>query len=494
MSYIYDRNKWKIGDRVTIARKIAGTTMPNSDVHEKGWSNSWADSEMDPYINNGQVYIITGCGGSTGYNIKDEAGAAQPCQWPTNCFESADTLTIKKKATRIRLPRVLSPASPERVLALETAIGARGKTPVGAGNQTQIKAWLRSYTGLSFEAAEAATIEDLEAAYNGTDDAIAELFEKLGAKTSGAAQAAKMVEAIMKTMPALDEERIISIAEKVVRERQPTRIVVLDRREAEPARLDLGIQHHKFPLMIKVLEVGIPVALVGEASSGKTTAAAMAAKALGLGYRHKSFCNTTQAHELLGYQTAGGTYVGTPFREAYEDGHLFCADEFDNGNSNANAVINSALANDVCSFPDRIVTAGKRFVFVACMNTYGGGGDRMYVARNQLDAATLDRPAFISWDIDPALEASHAGVVIPAPAFKMDDGGIPTPADWLNRVHTYRRAVQKLRIRHLVSTRALIYGVQLAGAGVGIKHLDEMLIWKGLDKEQRDRVEKATKE
>jgi len=120
-------------------------------------------------------------------------------------------------------------------------------------------------------------------------------------------------------------------AEAVAKVAMPERVIIV--KESKPEeRQDLGLQHFKFPLLLKVLEAGMHAYLVGPAGTGKTTAAHQAEKALTLGsYECQSFYGTMTATTLLGYKDANGNYHDTPLRRAYEQGGLWCADEVDAG-------------------------------------------------------------------------------------------------------------------------------------------------------------------
>ena len=233
-----------------------------------------------------------------------------------------------------------------------------------------------------------------------------------------------------------------------------------------------GKQHRSFPVLLQLLAARQHVYLVGPAGSGKTTAADECAKALGLDFYCQSVgAQTTQA-QLIGYSDATGSYVPTHFRRAYENGGVFLLDEIDAGNANVLTVLNAALANGQCAFPDKMVTRHENFRCIAAANTFGTGADRQYVGRNQLDAASIDRFAFLDWPYDEALEAELA-----------DND------DWTAHVVKARRAVELLKVRHVVSPRASIKGAQLLSAGIAREQVEASLLWKGLDTETRAKVE-----
>jgi hypothetical protein len=225
-----------------------------------------------------------------------------------------------------------------------------------------------------------------------------------------------------------------------------------------------GAVHFKMPSLIKAVNAGVPVMMVGPAGSGKSHSAHQCADALGLKYVCQSVCQQTTASLLMGYMDAQGNYVRSLFREAYEFGHLYCLDEGDAGNANVLASLNSALSNGVCAFPDAMVTRHANFRCVMTANTWGSGRTLEYVGRNPIDGATLDRFVAMGWDYDPAVEASMGN----------DEG-------WLEFVRLVRAEVAKRGIKHLVTPRAVLYGSKLLAAGIFPAEVAQLTVIKGLD-------------
>ena len=149
-------------------------------------------------------------------------------------------------------------------------------------------------------------------------------------------------------------------------------------------------------------------------------------------------------------------------------------------------------ANEEFGTPDgKMRKKHKDFCLIAGMNTYGMGANRVYVGRNQLDGATLDRFVVIDWDYDEGFEASIVGVTHKSPVLNLGAGGIMQPDEWFNYVVSVRKACEKLAIRHVVSPRATIYGTKLFAAGVGRDHVEGMVLWKGIEKATVDKVKGA---
>lgn len=234
---------------------------------------------------------------------------------------------------------------------------------------------------------------------------------------------------------------------------------------------NMGVQHKQFETLLKCLTARTHVYVVGPAGSGKTVAAEKCAAALDLQFGCMSVGpQSTQSH-IMGYMDATGKYVETEFRRRYEQGGVFLFDEIDAGNPAVLTCINSAIANDVCSFADKMVPKHKDFLIIASGNTFGRGANRDYVGRNQLDAATLDRFVVIDWDYDEELERN-----------------LVSNTAWVNSVQATRAAVEELKVRMIVSPRASIYGAQLLAAGLTEDVVEEMVIWKGVDPETVTKV------
>lgn len=240
---------------------------------------------------------------------------------------------------------------------------------------------------------------------------------------------------------------------------------------AKKQEVKVGKVHNKFDLVLACMSARTNVALVGPAGSGKTTTVAKAAEALSLKFYSKSVSAQTGIHEFFGYQDANGNYVSTLFRTAYEQGGVFLLDEFDAGNPNVLAALNQATANDSCAFADGMIPKHEDFICVMAGNTFGHGANSEYVGRNKIDAATLDRFAFIDFPYDEDLEYALAD-----------------NKDWCRRVQAFRRKVADKKVKTVISPRATIIGCQLLKAGVKQREVEELVIYKGLSETQRNLI------
>jgi hypothetical protein len=252
---------------------------------------------------------------------------------------------------------------------------------------------------------------------------------------------------------------------------QPTRVEVYNRDTEE--RKDLGVQHFRFPSLLAWLRMRMHCALVGPAGTGKTEGARQAALALGLEFRSISVGAQTTKSDLVGYMDASGRYVSTVIRESFEFGGVVLLDEFDAANANVATVLNAITANSHAGFPDgKLVGRHKDFIVIVAMNTFGRGADREYVGRNQLDAATITRFKFISWDQDDALELA-----------------LCVNTDWCKYVQAVRKSAAKVGIRHVISPRASYDGAKALADGVLSRdEVEFACIWQGLKETEKAKV------
>ncbi|QWY83157.1 ATPase domain-containing protein [Rhizobium phage RHph_X2_24] len=237
------------------------------------------------------------------------------------------------------------------------------------------------------------------------------------------------------------------------------------------SRLD-GLHHYMTETIVRIVGIGHHVMMVGPAGCGKTTIGEHAARALNLPFYITSTINDT--HELTGFVDGYGKYHSTPFRQAFEHGGVWVADEIDAWDAAALLAANSALANGYANFPDRDtpIARNANFRMVATANTFGNGADRVYIGRNELDAASLDRFATVNVDYDLNLERMFA------------NGNVK----WLEHVWETRKKVNDKNIRHVVSSRAIAMGSAALAAGLQWNDVEEIYLFKGMGKSDREKL------
>jgi cobaltochelatase CobS len=255
------------------------------------------------------------------------------------------------------------------------------------------------------------------------------------------------------------ERKAIAAAVAAVQEKRPIRIEI--KQGSKVKELPDAHRHAVFADVLAALSVRENVYLVGPAGSGKTTIAAQAAEALELPFYSTGAVG--MAYQLQGFINAEGKYMETDLYRAYVNGGVFLFDEIDASSAQALLAFNAIAANDLAAFPCGTVKRHADFVIIAAANTFGNGADAQYVGRSQLDAATLDRFAFIAMDYDERLELAIAS----------DD-------EWTRFVQAVRKSVRAHKLRHVVSPRASIKGGKLLAAGMSRDKVEQALLWRSL--------------
>lgn len=222
--------------------------------------------------------------------------------------------------------------------------------------------------------------------------------------------------------------------------------------------------HRQLPELLELVEEGHKnILLVGPAGSGKTTLAKSLKQALGLEWGFLSLsAGVTETH-LLGrvLPQADGSwqYQRSKFVQIYEEGGVFLLDEIDAADANVMVAVNAALANgELCNPVTGVVHKRHANCYIlAAANTWGRGGDQMYVGRNQLDAATLDRfvlaTLFITYDTD--LESTLATSSL--------SGELAN--ELLAWVELLRGRIGNYRLRRVASTRLVVNGIKALAKG-----------------------------
>ena len=307
---------------------------------------------------------------------------------------------------------------------------------------------------------------------------------------------ATMVQNLLATMPlGIDADAVTAIAESVmthslgdiksdlvnlseaVRLVRPV-VTEIHLPHGEVRKLQ-GVQHAQFPSVLKILQKKRNIFMVGSAGTGKTTIAEKASQALGLEFSAQSFNSQSSKSDLVGFKTANGVYVGTEFRERFQNGGIFLMDEIDNANPNILGTLNAALANGFMAFPDGMVKRHEGFIAIAAGNTYGNGATAQYVGRNPIDGATKDRFVFMDILIDENIEDA----MVASTGLE-----IRKATKWTMIVRQCRKNVADFGLQVIVSPRASENGAHLLDAGFTFREAIDMTVLKGAKPEQAEKI------
>lgn len=236
------------------------------------------------------------------------------------------------------------------------------------------------------------------------------------------------------------------------------------------------LQHCKIDNIIKAMESAKRnsknIMLSGPIGTGKTTLCSQIADKLSLDFYPYSLCSHTTKSDLVGFIDAGGNYRTSALRLAFENGGLVLLDEMDTANPNILSIINNMLSNNQYYFPDGIVQKNDNFRCICAMNSNGRGGEIVYTKSQRLDASTLDRFIFINIDIDKNLEQK-----------------ITNNKDWYKRVIKFREVIQEIcKDEVVIGSRAMYDGADLLEAGFSQSEVEDMVIYKGIDKDLVDSI------
>lgn len=163
------------------------------------------------------------------------------------------------------------------------------------------------------------------------------------------------------------------------------------------------MHHSKYSYVRTIVESNMPVLLVGEAGSGKSTLCMQIAEDLSLPFHSISCTKQMSVSALLGFISINGAYISTQLRYAYENGGVFLLDEIDAADPNVLLTLNT-IENGFISFPDKIVHAHPDFRLCATANPFDSHST--YTGRSKLDFSTIDRYFVITLERDDALEIS----------------------------------------------------------------------------------------
>jgi cobaltochelatase CobS len=235
-----------------------------------------------------------------------------------------------------------------------------------------------------------------------------------------------------------------------------------------------GRPHFLLDDVVFFMQIRKPIFLVGPAGGGKTTIAEQCAEILGLPYYEKSMAISTTEWDMVGYRGPNGDYIPGVFREPFENGGVMMLDEMDSASPEVMVALNNIMGNGHASFPDGTrVKKHKDFVLVAGGNTYGQGEDRIYVGRNQLDGASLNRWGVINFDYDENAEFDWSGLDQRA---------------WVEYIQKARKLASSLEMRVIISPRQSVDGAKALRAGGRREMVEDVILWNTMGNDDSEKL------
>jgi len=250
---------------------------------------------------------------------------------------------------------------------------------------------------------------------------------------------------------------------------------------ADRPTVDVDLAHAALEDVVSLAAQRLNVLLVGPSGCGKTFLAAQVADVLGLPFSTISCTGGMSEGQLLGRLLptgAGGQfeYHSAPFVDLYENGGVFLLDEVDAADENTLLTLNQGLANGRLPLPHRthdpIAKRHPDFVCIAAANTFGTGADRVYVGRNQLDDATLDRFRIGTIDVDYSEAIEEA---------------LCPDATLRQKLQGFRTAARANKLRRVISTRFLEQAALMSKAGWSHARIEQAL-FSGWSEDERKAV------
>lgn len=280
--------------------------------------------------------------------------------------------------------------------------------------------------------------------------------------------------------PQLDKEELAALIEDQVTEFALKRGLIktelsIKYNDSAPVQVE-GAVHKEFPRVLRRINLRIPVMLIGPAGCGKSYLAEQISKcvlrkdgSVGLSFAFTTITAGMSEGVLTGRllptgKTGAFEYHQPEFVNAYENGGVFLLDEMDAGDPNVLLTLNTALAGERLSIPNRLhkpyAIKHPDFVPIAAVNTFGTGADRMYVGRNQIDEAFLDR--WRAGQIELDYEAAVDNAMCPDEELR-------------KRLLGYRQKIRDSKLRRILSSRFIRDAYALYSNGEPVVDIERSL-------------------
>ena len=150
-------------------------------------------------------------------------------------------------------------------------------------------------------------------------------------------------------------------------------------------------QHESVPYVEALIEAGVPVYMCGPSQSGKSTIARHIAENRSVQFRSTPCFAGLSVTYFFG-RPMPNEYVSAGLRDTYTDGGVMLLDEMDASDATL-TVLNDTISGPSLHNPvkDEVINRHPDFIPLAAGNTWGEGGDDVFVTRERLDGATLER-------------------------------------------------------------------------------------------------------
>ena len=246
-------------------------------------------------------------------------------------------------------------------------------------------------------------------------------------------------------------------------------------------------RHYQWDNLIAFLLSSTPTVpvqpyLYGEPGTGKTFTAGLAAKELGIPFRAESCSIGGTEVDFFGFIDANGNYHRTAFRDVWENGGLFLADELDKASPYVLSKLNAAFASasgQAIEFPDGPVPRHPDCLIIGAGNTDMRGGTERFHTSQPVDAATMTRFAFLEWGFDEAFEFTLVGA---------------KHKSWVKRIQKIRKAVHEtanIAANVNTSPRAILMGAAMRDAGIAPDRIEDATVWQGVNPDTRRTIASA---
>jgi cobaltochelatase CobS len=276
---------------------------------------------------------------------------------------------------------------------------------------------------------------------------------------------------------AVDADTLVTMIDDAIKSLRPVVVKVGDRPEVNVS----GRPHEKLGEVVDIMAAGFNVWMVGPMGTGKSYLARQAAEAMGTECFATSFGAQSSKGDVFGYVIPGtGEVVRTPFRDAWELGGVFLADEIDAANPQVLVMLNDAAASKpgaVLRFPDGDIARHDDFRMIGAANTWGTGPTAEYVGRLPIDAATRDRFFTVEVDYDRGLEESLTTAHLNGSA-----------ATFLASVWRMRDNATEHRVHVAVSTRGVVEAAAMIARGWEVERAVDARMLGGISADQRAKV------